>query len=499
MYGLEAGAARRAESCGPWNGAAGRSEGFSPPPPTASSVTVRVLAMAVVAGLLAGCAAPADPLGGGDIPSGLVLKPDCTTQGFEATDSGVCARLFGTSAALEWEPHLAAHPKNGNTVLLTSTRIADGPLPVDALWDGTVTVWASMSTDGGATWRTTEFGEPLPVVRDVPLHQRYSFDPIAAFGPDGTAYVLFGGENQYVALYGTLQTRLTVARSKDDGQSWTMHRFHQAYLGLDSDDYMDLAAAPDSSHLYVVADTYSLPLEGNEILFWRSRDGAATWETPKRLSAGDHQFPRVYAGRDGLVVVIGYPYGQRPVDYEGVDVWISRDGGTTFGAPQRIAKAPIMFEDAIHPAIWEPADGGPARIDIAYSSENAIYLVRSLDEGLSWLEPQLLSRSPEDHAGNLHEAEVGPDGTFHALERYGRNRDPMRFGINLLSVSPDGNVSRVELVNKTGLRGEPYVGGHYGGLDVGTDGSVWAAWGDPRTQPHRIALASLVPVTGRQA
>lgn len=471
------------------------SEGFSPPAATAAPVAVRAWGIIVALVFLAGCAAPAIDSGASDLPSSLLLKPDCAIQGFQATDSGVCARMFRTTAGQEWEPHLAAHPRNEKTLLLTATSIAPGAVPVGPLADGPVSVWAAMTIDGGATWRTTEFGEPLPVVRDVPLHQRYSFDSIAAFGPDGTAYVLFGGENQYV-LYSTLQTRLTVARSKDDGATWTMHRFHQAYLGLDSDDYMDLAAAPDSNDLYVVADAYPDPLGGNEILLWRSRDGANTWEPPKRLSPGDHQFPRVYAGRDGLVVVIGYPYADGPVDYAGVDIWISRDGGSTFDAPKRIAEAPIMFEDAIHPAIHEPKDGGQARIDVAYSSENATYLLRSLDEGRTWQAPLLISPPRQGHLANLHEAEVGPDGTFHALERYGRNRDPMRFGIDLLSVAPDGKVSRVELVNKTGLRGEPYVGGHYGGLDAGADGRVWAAWGDPRSRPHRIALASLVPVTG---
>lgn len=38
------------------------------------------------------------------------------------------------------------------------------------------------------------------------------------------------------------------------------------------------------------------------------------------------------------------------------------------------------------------------------------------------------------------------------------------------------------------------AGGEYGGLDVAADGTLWAAWADPRgAEQPRIALTHLVP------
>lgn len=456
---------------------------------------IRRTALTFVAGILfAGCLQGAGP---GDLPDGVGGTPlvaDCATSGFAPTDAGVCAKFFlSRSGGQEWEPHMAAHPTDPNILLLTASNRP--PLAVDPALSthlDAVRIWAAISLDAGATWKLTTFSDAPSAANGIPGPTRVSFDSIAGFGHDGTAYVLFGGENVKPNYLTTaVRSQMTVARSSDFGVTWTLERFHENFAGAYEEDYMDMAVVPDADSVYVAADVITVPLTSAEIMFWRSQDGGRTWGGRQQLTMDNaHQFPRIAAGRDGLVVVGALSNADNGT-HAGFDVWISRDEGTTFEGPRSVVRASLSSIDGIQPTVWESLTG-QTRIDVGYSQHNRTYRVSSSDDGDSWSAPMLVSTAPQGHYANLHETAVGADGTWYALERYGVSSGGAMFGLNLIRASPAGVLlEELELVNKTGVPGAPYIGGHYGGLAASADGTIWAAWGDPRVSPTQIAIAAL--------
>jgi hypothetical protein len=148
----------------------------------------------------------------------------------------------------------------------------------------------------------------------------------------------------------------------------------------------DLAVGPGDT-LYAAWTEYDGPL-----WFSRSTDGGRSFTRPVRV-AGSHtapaRAPSLAAGPDGAVY-LAWTYG----DDSGADIHlaVSPDGGTSFGAPSRVAPgksysdAPKLALDAagvLHLAYAESASGPFSRYQVLYT--------RSSNGGRSFDEPRRVS------------------------------------------------------------------------------------------------------------
>lgn len=340
-----------------------------------------------------------------------------------------------------------------------------------------------------------------PGLRDFPGSFRYAFDSTAAFGPDGTAYVLYGGEDSRVQDHIGLGTgelyRMTLAASKDNGLTWSYHIVNDLNNGLATiPDYMDLAVAPDSGRLIVVAQA-SPPV--NLIELWTSDDGGKTWQMPRIAvpfveAAATSFAPRITAAAGGLVVLsMKALVGADPNAPGNVSAYvvISRDGGKSWAAPVRLHTFFAEGTGINDPAgIWEDASG--THIAAVYGDGNQVFGYRSDDLGKTWQGPSQIGSyaAGASHIWLSVAADAG--GTVYAQTRSGQSNN--FFGIDLFKWAPDGSTDSLSLVGAV-ADGSYTVGDDYGAAAVAADGAVWTAWSDRRSgiDKERIAVTRVMP------
>lgn len=474
--------------------------------------------VAVVMGiLLAGCVtAPELPL---DLASAApTFSADCAT-GTVAPAGGVCAWFFAPGPERHYEASLAAHPTEAGTVLVTWTERGGG----------NAKIWSSITTDGGATWRTTHMHDPA--VLDPDGSEPYGFDSIADFTSDGRAVVFFGGEGTSLTVpvgparaYTSLTDRMTVAISDDAGASWAFHALSADPVEnrLYANDFMDIGVSPDGDDMVVVAQAFTtapvsafvatpvMPLFGGVFepagaYVWTSHDGGATWSSARRLDTLPDQavVPRVSMGPDGLVVVTAARITQvaweAPSIYKGLAAYVSRDAGETFEAAVELTGPDSdAWLGLGAPAIVVGPDG-TLRIDVLLNEGRKVLVLTSRD-GLTWDGPALVAEVPEGTWAWWSIPTLGPDGVLHVLAQYTNacteeGEDARAWGMAVYTRVADttSTVALTDVLDRspTGC----WASNDYGGIDVAADGSLWAAWSDPRVEAERphLAVARLAP------
>lgn len=475
------------------------------------SVQGRVVSLLILVGL-SGCLGGDEPMDEpAGVPSMASLRAHCDAADATPADSVCVNWITIPEAVAHFEPHLAAHPSDPESVLLSAMIFRDG----GDLAPSTIHVMAGMTRDGGASWPLTSFhdaGLDDGAADDAPFLYDFAFDAVARFDGGGNPLVNFGGSySGYRHPAGTgpleqgqrqvLHWQMTLARSVDDAASWQYHAYHENPLLLEVDDYMDFDVGPDSGAFYVVTDSHG-ELDSDEtaaavypftIAFWRSTDDGETWESsalsssPTR-SEREFQFPRLAAGPQGLLVVTAQRFDSSGDDYEGVSAWISHDGGATFSEPVRVSDVPNTSQNGQHATIHGD------RMDVVYgTASQAMHMVRSDDAGGTWDAPVELAAAVPGKRVVVWESAVDPaTGDLYVLHK-SADDDGTGFYLDLLRW--DGvDVERIPLVDAPDAgTGGVFQGGHYAGLDVGVDGSVWVAWADPREDRYPIAVARLVP------
>ncbi|MBI2078914.1 MAG: exo-alpha-sialidase [Euryarchaeota archaeon] len=373
-----------------------------------------------------------------------------------------------------------------------------------AIWNlNDAMIWSALTADGGTTWSTRPHNhEGLSPA----IQQRYAgFDPTVGFGPEGNAYVLFGGGVGICFA----DCRITLERSVDQGKTWTEHTVDSSPAGEHWHDYMSLAVAPDTGTLYVVSDVYVAPVAtGFADLFvrytalWRSDDRGSTWQGPTLVHAAlsfhngelhGEYYPRIVAAAGGVVVVGAEPLETGPSRTyagRGATVIVSRDEGRTFGAPVLVTGG---AKTGLQISVWNAPDGS-STIDAVTSTLTDVTLIRSIDGGKTWREPLRIATIPPGEA--IHQVQAAThatDGTVYALQRFSTNQ---RYGIALLRLAPGStSADRMVLSEAPTADRKPMLGGDYEGLDVGADGTVWVAWteADADRGLPSVAVARLSP------
>lgn len=328
-------------------------------------------------------------------------------------------------------------------------------------------VWTARTVNGGASWRLERLRDPAAVSESG---GQDGFDPTAAFGPDGTPYVLMGVTNVPGAI--------TLARL--EGSGWTYHPVDP--LGVAQLwDAMHLAVAPDTGHLYVTAQS----ILHRTIGFWRSSDGGTSWtqlrapqlESPagagRVVQDGFEYWPRLAAGPQGRVLLLTKALLN---DGQHIRANVSYDAGTTFGPTTVLTDGEVAGRLVGIPGAFD----GSAAV-AAYATDSDIAVVRADGAGPPWR----ATRFPRDTewqpdwstvaAGGgttwLLHTEQRPDTSWRALLTRIRGRRLTTVTLGTAQLPPPRGTS---------------AGDEYGGLAIGARGCVWAAWAEPRRDRRSV-------------
>jgi len=366
---------------------------------------------------------------------------------------GVTSWTFDPGPGADTEVSLATDPRKPGRALVA--------------WQEDITrVWSAFTRNGGRTWDVRLLHDPVAAPTGT---TQEAFDPTAAIGPDGTLYVLMGGLARPAAGL-ALTGGITLARSTD-GTRWSYH--HVDDVGTAHVwDAMHLAVAPDTGHLYVVAQS----IDHRGIGFWRSSDRGRTWgvvrfpqiENPVGAAQvaqdGFEFWPRIAAGRGGLVLLV------TKAALGTVKTTVSRDGGATFGAVTPLTGAAVSGRLVGVPAAFDGTLGV-----IGYVTERGVVLLRSQRAGPGWAATW---STPDEQGEPDWSTVVARRGVVWVLHTEQSSGPEWRV---VLTKSVGRSMSTKVLARVDGgrPRGDG-AGDEYGGLAVAADGSVWAAWSQPR-------------------
>ncbi len=365
------------------------------------------------------------------------------------------------------------------------------------------------SENGGATWQPTALALPpgTPACAASPERTPCPFAPDAAFGPDGTLYVL------YVSLEGNGNTpgALWLARSTDGGRTLGAPVEVAGELTFQP----RIAVDPEGTvHLiWLAAEAVGLnQLAGPaRIVAVRSTDGGQSFSDPVPVSDADRE--RVGAASpvidsEGDLVVLYEDFLNNRRDTEGLEgpvaedpfalvVTRSDDGGQSFatGVEVEPALTPSKRFLIFLPDFPALAAGPDGALYVAWTDgrggDEDVLLRRSPDGGATWSEPVQVNDNAagDGTAQYLPRLSVAPGGRVDALF-YDRRADPAdtMTEVYLGSSSDDGKTFTNRRISSTSF--DSSVGPTFGpayGTDFGTrlgltsnDDGTYAAWTDTR-------------------
>lgn len=247
-----------------------------------ATVTLATAVLAAPTATGAGAAARGAAAPGAAAPGGAAQAgPPVTWVGQIARQD--LPALPGSEPDTLVEPDIAVSPKDSRIALAVAH---DGRYPDG----GAVGIASAWTGDGGKTWiqkplpgLTTATGASKPWVR--------ASDPVAAYGPDGTAYV-----STLIFDPKTCDSAVAVSRSADGGRTFAKPVLaHQSHTCSVSDDKNWLvvdsgASSPHRGRLYQFWTAFTADMFGNyyspQALVY-SDDGGRHWTTPIAVSDPD--------------------------------------------------------------------------------------------------------------------------------------------------------------------------------------------------------------------
>jgi hypothetical protein len=398
----------------------------------------------------------------------------------------MCLRMFTVGDRQQSEVSLDTHPSNPQELALAWMDVQREPALLQ-------NVHVATTADGGATWHVQRLADPALTVQGVALE---AFDPIVAYSPTGTLYVSYHGDNP--ARYGL--GRLTVAKSTDHGMTWTYHRVADG-SGPAFWDAQNLAIAPDTGTIYIQAQLAvnvgapGVPVGGarpTQTFLWRSVDEAVSWEGPFAVTFGGN--PSVgFTGKLGVGPNnVVYVHTLNPQG--GMQLLRSRDGGENFDWPMTLPDSGAAPHPVPHDGPLVSADG--TLVQVLYGQGNKS-TVANIDADAFVLREMVPFGDTLAWHAHWVVGDLAEDGSLGILSE---SFDACEGGSNwqILATLPRGpsSTQSIELARSDTVPVGCRPTNEYGGLAFAADGTVWAAWSDPRGAEHeRIALAHLVLTT----
>jgi hypothetical protein len=390
---------------------------------------------------------------------------------------------------------------------------------------------AYSSTDGGATWKASEFAEQV---------KWGGGDPQVAFTAQGTALMVALTMNKNDK--GKDCASMHVWRSEDAGETWEPTSGIPCSPSWDHEQIIvDTTKGRYSGRIYIAA-LYDYPVY--RVGVFRSDDDGRTWVGPVEAANGGGKIgindvtPMVLS--DGTLVV---PYGDFPflpenrptkgIAHENFWTVESTDGGVTFSAPRRSVIQSINiddkeskvagfgkfasdsegkeFRDRLY-TIWEDARFGNYRILISHSADRGKTwseprtLEQGLDKGVKQWQPAIAVNkdgvvgvtwfdSREDKDGKKYHqyfaASVDGGDTFTKPSQISSEiSDPNGRGNSQLAPMVwvhEGQIS-LSTISAASRWGS---GGDYMGLAADKDGAFHPFWSDARTGTFQVYTAKV--------
>lgn len=201
-------------------------------------------------------------------------------------------------------------------------------------------IWASISDDRGASWRTVQ------PVNNTNSTFGVSLPSGAAIDSQGNAYFAWNGVNRPGQAKGTIN--LFITKTSDGGASWTTSVVDVSQRPPSCDcggwDYWggQMAIGVDASdEVYVLWNANHVADGPQGVFFARSADGALSWSSPFDVSpnGSNHAFPALVAGGAGDIRIAwmddrnGFDAGgEDPAARWNTYYRSSTDGGDTWSA-----------------------------------------------------------------------------------------------------------------------------------------------------------------------
>ena len=390
------------------------------------------------------------------------------------------------------ETSIAINPANKQNVIAGANEIQRLPMR------------AMVSTDGGATFTGVDL--PLPPPR---TNNGFDFgsDPGVAFDSKGNAYY------SYIIVWfstgGSINgTEMAVARSSDNGATWTATYFNpQTGSGQFNDKPMITVDTGRTHHnrIYVAWDnatgSSSSDKNGNNVLLSYSDDGGGTFSTPTNVSGP-------FTGKTGGIGADPYVTANGDVhvawqDYANhvIAESVSTDGGNTFSSPRVISLVGgFEFDPAAQAsrgALVYPACGSfKTSLYCSYMNDTGfgttVYVAKSTDNGASWTSKtvpaggdqfnQWLAVDPSDGSVDVAYYDTGIVGATSTIYTLARSTD----GGSSYTASPIANAPTDESCCTPSVNlGNQY--GDYEGL-AAAGGVVRPVWTDRRQAVIALGL-----------
>jgi hypothetical protein len=299
-----------------------------------STFSLRVLSAGASLILVLGAVGPAAAA------ANVRVTRDSTPGSYLRYDGVSDATMLGCSTGRrsQNEPSVAVNPRNPQIVVAGSNdycaQIVNGDV-----WTGYY-----RSTDGGATWSNSLIpGYPADesaAGTASPTHGVCSVagDPTQAFDGEGRLFYGFICFNRVKPSNGSVY----VATYDQDGARYVrtvrIDRGTPSVWGL-FQDKINVTADPASGNVYVAWARYPGQSANNAIYVSRSTDHGATFSRPIRVTQGnaEEQFADLDVGPDGTVYLTFRTFNvQGPTENA---IWIARstNGGVSWSIPQRLA------------------------------------------------------------------------------------------------------------------------------------------------------------------
>ena len=295
------------------------------------------------------------------------------------------------------EPSIATDDKGTWVVAFARRAGAPGSKP---------TASVSVSKDDGVT-----FGEPVAIGQTALVTPGEDRWPVVAFEPASGAFVVVWGSS--VAIDGGLggDFDLLVSRSVDGGASWSPPALLAASMKGDQqeDEASARALVSDGRGRLVVVwprEHKHLPASELDIVASSSSDGGVTWSEPAPISpnaaspaeSADDRDPALATDGQGSWLV-AWTSQDAGAATSGLRLAWSTDGGATW--EERPGPAPWGLKggvDDIQPSLASDGTGGwlltwasTADPDGEWGTDHDTLWASSLDQGISWTEPRLVS------------------------------------------------------------------------------------------------------------
>lgn len=396
-------------------------------------------------------------------------------------------------------------PEQDNSPMQNESSIAINPLNPRQMIASAVdyranqSAWVYVSSDAGRSWRNISLGKPN--------YPRWTAgnDPSVAWGPDGTAYVVYGAFDRSTPPTG--ENGVFLARSTDGGQTWQSHIpiiLHLGRMTADSafeDKYYvsvdHCSTSPYRGRIYVPWKRVIDRDSSTQIVITWSDDGGWSWHSPVRVSpvlpgtsldtTFGQSFPLAATGPQGEVYVVWNSGTQRSIGFAR-----STDGGRTWTSPRLIHTYQWLGETKFtgtqynhtlkggtrvetYPAlVVDTVTGSPRRgwLYLTWAADRVpnVYFSRSTDQGETWSPPRIIHRDTSNDQFWQWIALDGTNGDLAVMWLDSRDDPDNRYCRVYVAYSSDGGDTWYERpVTDTAfdIRRNPFVGGGLSGVFAG--------------------------------